>query len=113
MIIFATDAGVPLEHTQWNLWRTLVVRFHLFEIADVLHWVALIARMDAKGLRTPWRFQRVPFPELLAVDWELERPDMLIMLWQAARSDASANTMSLPDRAPAPPRGISGLDYVA
>ena len=109
MIIFSTDDGVSLEHTQRNLWRELMVRFHLFEITDMRHWVALVAHLDTKGLRTPMRLQRVPFSELLAVGWQLEHPDMLVMLWQAARSDASAHTMSLLDKALVSPEAFHAL----
>ena len=89
MIFFATDAGVPLEHTQRNLRRTFTARYHLFEIADMRRRAPLIDRLDTRGLRTPLCLHRVPFSELIAADWELEHPDMILMLRQAARSDPS------------------------
>ena len=49
MIIFSTDDGVPLGHTQWRLWRALIARNRLFEITDMRRWVAWIARLDTRG----------------------------------------------------------------
>ena len=96
MIIYAADDAIPLEHTQWNLWRTLMARHRLFEITDMRHWVSLVARLDTRGIRTPFCLQRVPFRELSAVDWEVEYPDMLLMMWQAARLEATPHRRAPP-----------------
>ena len=49
----ASDEQIPLEHTQWRIWRRLLVRFHLFEVTDIKNWVAPIARFDTRGAISP------------------------------------------------------------
>ena len=53
MVAHASDEEMALEHTQWRIWRLLLIRFHLSEVADVMAWVALISRFDARGHQAP------------------------------------------------------------
>ena len=96
MIAHASDPCVPILHTQWELWKTVIVKYHLFEIADLQSWTSLVARLDTKSVRTPWELQRAEFRELNEVDWGADNPDMLLRLWQAARQQATPGTVSLP-----------------
>ena len=41
------------------------------------------------GIRSPLCLQRIPYAELIAADWELQNPDILIWIRQAARRDSS------------------------
>ena len=104
MIIFATDDEVLLERTQRHRWRTLMVRYHVFEFTDVRHCVALIVRFDTRGIRAPRRLKMVPVSEPIAAEWELERPDMVLMISQAARIDTNPHAKSLPGGAGVPRR---------
>ena len=53
MIVHAPDEQVPLGHTQWRVWRHLLISFHLFEVTDITAWVALISRFESRGIRPP------------------------------------------------------------
>ena len=104
MITHATDESAPLHHTQWRIWHELIVRFHLFEIAPIADWVSLIARLDSREIRTPGCLGGIPFSDSTMADWESGNPDMILMLWQAARSlvtrwATSAKELNVPDSA--------------
>ena len=101
-ITHATDESVPLQHTQWRIWHELIVRFHLFEIAPIADWVSLIARLDSRGIRTPGCLHGIPFSDFAKTDWESGNTDMILMLWQAARTlvtrgATSAKGLIVPD----------------
>ena len=96
MIARASDPGVPILHTQWELWKTVIAKYHLFEIADLQSWTSLVARLDTKSVRTPWDLHRIEFRELNEIDWGADNPDMLLWLWQAARQQATPGTVSPP-----------------
>ena len=49
----ASDEQVPSGHTQWRIWRQLLIRFRLFEVTDIKSWVALITRSDSRGIGPP------------------------------------------------------------
>ena len=109
MIVHASDEQIPLEHTQWRIWRQLLIRFHLFEVTDIKAWVALIARFDSRGIRSPLCLQRIPYTELMAADWELPHPVMLIWIWQATRRDSSPCHISRPHAEFTPPDDSQAL----
>ena len=109
MIVRASDEEMPLEHTQWRIWRILLIRFQLFEVTDVKAWVALISRFGARGIRSPLCIQRIPYAELIAADWELPHPDMSIWIWQASRHDSSPCRITKPHAEHTPPDGFHGM----
>ena len=49
----ASDESNPIEHPNWLLLKALVARYHLFEAAGATRWISLIAKLDARGIRTP------------------------------------------------------------
>ena len=51
-ISHAADDSLPIRRSQWNLWRDVIVRFHLSEISDLRIWVALIARFYTMDIRS-------------------------------------------------------------
>lgn len=85
MRVRATDVSIPLHHTQWVVWKETNSRLRLLEVSDIRARVALIARFDTRGVRSPKCIGQIPFAELTAADWELHHPDMIIWVWQAAR----------------------------
>ena len=109
MIAHASDEQIPLKHTQWRIWRQLPIRFHLFEVTDIKAWVSLIARFESRGTRSPLCLHRIPYAELMAVDWELPHPDMLIWTWQAARHDSAPCSTSRPHAEFTPPGDSQSL----
>ena len=109
MIVHASDEPIPPEHTQWRIWRQLMIRFHLFEVTDIKAWVALIARFDSRGIRPPICLQRIPYTGLMATGWELPHPDMLIWIWHAARHDSSTCLTSRPHAEFTPPDDFQSL----
>ena len=34
MIVHATDSTAPIQHGNWRIWHSLIIRYHLFELAD-------------------------------------------------------------------------------
>ena len=52
-VVRASDEQIPLVHTQWRIWRQLLIRLRLFEVADSMAWVALISRFDSRGIGPP------------------------------------------------------------
>ena len=70
MIVRATDEALPNLHSPRILWRALITRFHLYEISDFGDWISLIARFDARGIRSPLCLRRIPVGELIKPDWE-------------------------------------------
>ena len=94
MIAHSADESRPFEHAQWALWRGVIVRYHMFEISPLRDWVALVARLDTKGLRTPADLALVDFQDLESTDWQLTHPDTLIWLRQGANQDVTAHPPS-------------------
>ena len=86
IITCATDGSVPLQHKQWRIWHALIVRFLLFEIAPIQDWVLLRARLDFRGIRAPGCANGTPFVDFTNAGWGIGRPDMIPILWQAART---------------------------
>ena len=72
-------------------------------------WVALISRFDSRGVRPPSCLQQIPYAELIAADWELPHPDMLIWIWQAARYDSSPCLIARPHAEFTPPDDFRGM----
>ena len=87
----ATDPFRSLLRGQWELWKSAIARFHLYEIADQQDWEGLIAQFGDRGILPPIHLYRVPSAELIKADWSLPNPDMLIWIWQAARGDSCPN----------------------
>ena len=109
MIVHASDEQIPREHTQWRIWRQLIIRFHLFEISDIKAWAAPISRFRSRGIRSPLCLQRIPYAELIAADWELPHPDMIIWIWQAARRDSAPCHFERPHAEITPPDDFQTL----
>ena len=109
MLLHATDDTIPIFATNWRIWHELIIRFHLFEIADVLEWVALVARFDSKGIRTPRCLARMPFGELSRVDWGCSSPVTIFLTWQAARQDYGGVPVTAVGQEPPSLRGFQNL----
>ena len=85
MITHAADEAAPLQRKQWRIWRELIVRFHLFGTSPISDWVSPIARLDSRVSEPHGRISGIPFSDFTKADWESTNPDMILMLWQAAR----------------------------
>ena len=109
MITLAADPAQPSFHGQWDLWKSAITRFHLYEIAEQGDWKGLVAQLDGRGVLSPLHLQMIPFAELIKADWELSHPDMLIWLWQAAREDDGPNRPNLPFRLHTPSPDLQEL----
>ena len=96
MLIFSTDESVPIQHTRWIEWQKLIARPRLFEIKDINAWAGLDARFDTTGIRAPGRLARIAFGQLMAADWGISHPDMIVWKWQSARQDAVGFPRTLP-----------------
>ena len=92
-----------------GFWRQLLIRFHLFEVMDIMDWGALISRFDSRGLRDPMCLQRRPNAELMEADCELPHPDMIIWIWQADRPDSAPCLHCRPRAEFAPPGDSQSL----
>ena len=68
-----------------------------------------MARLDSRGLRSPLCLSKVPFGQLIAAPWDLPHPDMLIWVWQAARTDHEPSRTALPRSAYTPPSDFQEL----
>ena len=66
-IAHSENEQIPMEHTHWRIWRLLLIRFHLFEVADIRSWAALISRFDSRGIRAHPP-NRPPAPSVSATD---------------------------------------------
>lgn len=87
MIVHATDDVIPIYSSSWRIWHELIIRLHLFELAELREWSNLLGRSDSKGIRTPHCLARIPFGELPPGDWECAAPDKILLTWQAAMQD--------------------------
>ena len=85
MVTRATDESAPLRHTQWRIWRELVGRFHLFEIAPTQDWVRLIDRPDPQGIGATGCLIGIPCSDFTCANWVSDNPDVVLILRQAAR----------------------------
>ena len=74
--------ATPTLHSQWIIWRSMIIRFHLFEIAGVNDWDALIALFEARGMRRPLCHRRIPLGELTRPGWGTPNPDRLLWFWR-------------------------------
>ena len=98
MITRAADPVDTLPNGRWEMWKSVIARFHLYEIAEQSAWRGLVTQMNGRGILSPLHLKNVPFGELIKADWELAQPDMLLWLWQAVREVESPNRPSLPFR---------------
>ena len=67
-----------------------------FRFTDVGSWVAPISRFGTRVIISTLRRQLIPYADLIAADWELPHPDMMIWIWQAARHDPSPCLATIP-----------------
>ena len=111
MIARACNRFLSILHGQWELWKSAIIRFHLYEIAAEQDWQCLIARFDAMGIHSPHHMVRIPFAELIKADWGLPNTDMLIWIWQAARGDSIPYRPNLPFRLDSPNPDLQNLIY--
>lgn len=70
MLARATDDSITAYESDWRILHELIIRLHLFEIAELREWIALVGRFDSKGIRTPRCLARIPFGELSRMNWE-------------------------------------------
>ena len=85
MVAHACGPALPILHDQWEMWKSAIIRFRLYEIAAQHYWECLVARFDSRGIHSPLHLVRTPFAELIRADWELPNTGMLIWIWQAVR----------------------------
>ena len=67
----------------------LLIRYHLFELADTRQWATLVARLGSMHIGIPDTLGRMPFYEIPTIDWQCESSDMILLLWHAANQDIS------------------------
>ena len=61
------------------------------------------------GTGTPLCLQRILYAELIAADWGLPHPDMIIWIWQATRGDFPPCLITRPHAEFTPPGDFQGL----
>ena len=96
MLVFSTGESAPTQHTQWVVWRQLIAIYRVFGITNIRPWARLVARFDTRGIHPPGCMARIPSDQMMAVDWELRNPDMMVRIWQAARHGAVDLPRALP-----------------
>ena len=96
MIAHATNEEIPPNHSQWELRRSVIIKFHLYEMSTLREWVSLVARLDSRGLRPPADLARINFSDLEEFERDLPHPDMLLWLWQGARQSLAAVPVTHP-----------------
>ena len=111
MIVHATDSTTPIQHGNWRIWHSLIIRYHLFELADTRQWMNLVARLDSVNINVPDTLGRISFQEISTVDWQCESSDMILLLWQAAKQDASGFPVAKVGQAPPTIREFQNLIY--
>ena len=110
MLAHAADDTIPIYATAWRIWYELIIRFHLFEIADVREWITLVARFDFNGIRTPHCLARMPFEELSRIEWEFPSPDTILLTWHASRQDSGGFPVTAIGQEPPSIRDFSESD---
>ena len=111
MIVHATDSTTPIQHGNWRIWHSLIIRYHLFELADTRQWMNLVARLDSVNINVPDTLGRISFQEISTMDWQCESSDMILLLWQAAKQDASGFPVAKVGQAPPTIREFQNLIY--
>ena len=94
-----------------GVWKSAIIRFHLYEIAARHDREFFIARFDSRGIRSPLHMVRIPFAELTKADWELPNTDMLVWIWQAVREYSSPYRPNIPFRLDSPTPDLQNLIY--
>ena len=111
MIVRACDPSLPILTGQCGLWKSVIIRFHLYEISGRRDWECLIDRVDSRGIHSPLHLAKVPFVELIKADMELPNTDMLVWIWHAVRGDSSPYRPNLPLRLDSPSPDLQNLIY--
>ena len=109
MLVHASDETFPIYASAWRIWHDLIIRFHLFGIAEIREWVALVALFDSKGIRAPHFLARMPFGELSRIDWECSSADIILLTWQASRQDCGGFPVTTVGQEPPPLRDFQNL----
>ena len=110
-IVHATDETAPIQHGNWRIWHMLIIRYHLFELADTRQWMTLVARLGSMNIHIPDTLGRIPFYEISTIDWQRESSDMILLLWQAAKQDISGFADTKVGQAPPAIREFRNLIY--
>ena len=81
-ISHASFESIPAAPAPWELWRSVVIRYILFEISPVRAWISLVARSGSMGVRAPADLGRRRFADWYSAYWQLSRPDMILWIRQ-------------------------------
>ena len=111
MIAHETDEPAPIQRGDWRIWHTLIIRYHLFELADTRQWTTLVARLDSMNIHIPYTLGRIPFYEITTIDWECESSDMILLLWRSAKQDISGFAVTKVGQAPPTIKEFQNLIY--
>ena len=107
------DPSRPILRGEWEMWKSVIIRPHLYEIAAHHYWGCLIARFDSRGIRSSLHLARIPFAALIKVGWGLRNKDMVIWIWQAAMGYSTPYRPNIPFRLNPPIPGHRNLIYSA
>ena len=110
ILAHGADDTIPIYASAWRIWHELIIRFHLFEIAEIREWVTLATRFDSKGIRTPHFLARMPFGKLSRIDWERSSPGIILLAWQASSQDCGGFPVTTVGQEPPPLRDFQNLN---
>ena len=74
----------------WELWRALLVEFHLHDHAPISTWSALIENLQSEGIQSPAQLTDLTLEQVRAKYRMGAIPDMPQILWQAANRQCRA-----------------------
>ena len=74
----------------WELWRSLIMEFHLHDHAPMATWTALITNLQEEGLNSPLHLTDLTLEQVRDKHKLGAIPDMPQILWQAATRQKTA-----------------------
>ena len=69
----------------WEVWMTLIARYHLYEIFSFAEWSKIIHNLSNLRINSPFDLANFPKTEISALESTQLEPGNIGLLWQAAR----------------------------
>ena len=69
----------------WGIWRTMITKFHLYEILSFSKWIVPISRLGTALISAPVDLAQLKFSEALVCDQNWDLGGNLSILWQSSK----------------------------
>ena len=76
--------GAPVIPQHWEIWRTLLSQFLLYEILPFEGWMRIISSLETRFAKSPLDLAILTFSEATVVDTSFEGGGNVVLLWQSS-----------------------------